>query len=191
MFIECFTNKSFFSMKAEFSEQSYAIAQKLAFKFAHGNSSIKYDEYLNVGIDALKKAIENWKENDGRAEFETFATTCIRNAMCTKQKQLNRFDLQQDENIDLSQIDDLMVDMPEGRMVDEVKNLIHKVNKGNVRNAQMVMLKMGLDDAPMDYKEISARFQVSAERVRQVYTSTMATIRADKNASAVLYSFVG
>ena len=85
-------------MEAKFTEESYALVLKMANKFAYGNTSIEYEHYVNSGTEGLIKAINNYQE--GRdADFSTFATTCIRNAMCTRQTQLKRFNLQQDENV--------------------------------------------------------------------------------------------
>src|SRR5574344_2718910 len=85
-------------MEARFTEESYALVLKMANKFAYGNTSLEYEQYVNAGTEGLIKAINNYQE--GRdTDFSTFATTCIRNAMCTRQTQLKRFNLQQDENV--------------------------------------------------------------------------------------------
>lgn len=178
-------------MKPIISAESYAIVEKLAYKFAYGNSSYKYEEYLNKGLEGLIKAINNYKE-DTDADFATYATTCIRNEMCTKKKQMERFDLQQDENVDFTNYDGMVTEMADDNMADIIKSAIYKANKGNERNSEMVMLHIGLNgEEPMDYKELSAKFNVSAERVRQVYVNTISTIKANENTKELLYSFVG
>lgn len=205
-------------MKAEISKESYALVEKLAYKFAYSNETMEYEEYLSAGLEGLIKAVNNYNE-DNDAEFSTFATTCIRNAMCTKQKMMNRFDLQQDENVVLdgngekdydndSMIDDneftstndsifdsFTEEMGDGRNVtDTLKMIVRNVNKDNNRNAEMALLHFGLVDnvnEPMDYKELSVKFQVSAERVRQVCVNTINAIKENKNAKELLYSFVG
>lgn len=200
-------------MEARFTEESYSLVLKMANKFAYGNTSLEYEHYVSVGTEGLIKAINNYQE--GRdADFSTFATTCIRNAMCTKQSQLRRFNLQQDENVILDGegekasedgedetttatntiFNSLTEEMGESNVTEALKMVIKRVNKGNDRNAEMALLHFGLVDEvekPMDYKELSAMFNVSAERVRQVCAKNINAIKADDNLKDFLYAFVG
>lgn len=200
-------------MEAKFTEESYALVLKMANKFAYGNTSIEYEHYVNSGTEGLIKAINNYQE--GRdADFSTFATTCIRNAMCTKQTQLKRFNLQQDENVILDGdgekpsedgedeitattdniFNSLTEEMKDYNVTEALKMVIKKVNKGNDRNEEMALLHFGLVDEvekPMDYKELSAMFNVSAERVRQVCVKNINAIKADDKLKDFLYAFVG
>lgn len=200
-------------MKPQFTEESYALVLKMANKFAYGNTSLDYEHYVSVGTEGLIKAINNYQE--GRdADFSTFATTCIRNAMCTKQTQLKRSKLQQDENVILDGegekanedgedeimtttdniFNSLAEEMKDNNVTDALKIAIRKVNKGNNRNTEMALLHFGLVDEvekPMDYKELSVMFNVSAERVRQVCVKNINAIKADNNLKDFLYSFVG
>ena len=201
-------------MEAKFTEESYALVLKMANKFAYGNTSIEYEQYVNSGTEGLIKAINNYQE--GRdADFSTFATTCIRNAMCTKQTQLKRFNLQQDENVILDGdgekpsedgeddatmattdniFNSLTEEMKDYNVTEALKMVIRKVNKGNDRNEEMALLHFGLVDEvekPMDYKELSAMFNVSAERVRQVCVKNINAIKADDKLKDFLYAFVG
>ncbi len=201
-------------MEAKFTEESYALVLKMANKFAYGNTSIEYEHYVNSGTEGLIKAINNYQE--GRdADFSTFATACIRNAMCTRQTQLKRFNLQQDENVILDGdgekpsedgeddatmattdniFNSLTEEMGESNVTEALRMVIRKVNKDNERNAEMSLLHFGLVDEvekPMDYKELSAMFNVSAERVRQVCVKNINAIKADDNLKDFLYAFVG
>lgn len=200
-------------MEAKFTEESYALVLKMANKFAYGNTSIEYEHYVNSGTEGLIKAINNYQE--GRdADFSTFATTCIRNAMCTRQTQLKRFNLQQDENVILDGdgekpsedgedeitattdniFNSLTEEMKDYNVTEALKMVIKRVNKGNDRNEEMALLHFGLVDEvekPMDYKELSAMFNVSAERVRQVCTKNINAIKADDKLKDFLYAFVG
>lgn len=200
-------------MEAKFTEESYALVLKMANKFAYGNTSIEYEHYVNSGTEGLIKAINNYQE--GRdADFSTFATTCIRNAMCTRQTQLKRFNLQQDENVILDGdgekpsedgedeitattdniFNSLTEEMKDYNITEALKMVIKKVNKGNDRNEEMALLHFGLVDEvekPMDYKELSAMFNVSAERVRQVCVKNINAIKADDKLKDFLYAFVG
>ena len=200
-------------MEARFTEESYSLVLKMANKFAYGNTSLEYEHYVSVGTEGLIKAINSYQE--GRdADFSTFATTCIRNAMCTKQSQLRRFNLQQDENVILDGegekasedgedetttatntiFNSLTEEMGESNVTEALRMVIRKVNKDNERNAEMSLLHFGLVDEvekPMDYKELSAMFNVSAERVRQVCTKNINAIKADDNLKDFLYAFVG
>ena len=198
-------------MEAKFTEESYALVLKMATKFAYGNTSLEYEELVSAGTEGLIKAINNYRE-DSDAEFSTFANTCIRNAMCTKQGKLKRFDLQQDENVVLDgngekaseDADDEVVtdgvfytfaeEMGDNNVSDALKMVVRKANKGNNRNTEMALLHFGLVDEvekPMDYKELSVKFQVSAERVRQVCVNTINAIKADEGDKEILYAFVG
>ena len=200
-------------MEAKFTEESYALVLKMANKFAYGNTSIEYEHYVNSGTEGLIKAINNYQE--GRdADFSTFATTCIRNAMCTRQTQLKRFNLQQDENVILDGdgekpsedgedeitattdniFNSFTEEMKDYNVTEALKMVIKKVNKGNDRNEEMALLHFGLVDEvekPMDYKELSAMFNVSAERVRQVCVKNINAIKADDKLKDFLYAFVG
>lgn len=177
-------------MKATINEESYALVLKMAYKFAYGNTSLQYEKYVNDGLKGLEHAVNTYKEGNG-TQFSTYANTCIRNAMCTSQKQINRFDLQQDENIEMGDIKTLTMEMVDDDMEDVLTKMVHKVNK-NKRNAEMVLLHIGMKgEEPMDYKELSAKFNVSAERVRQVYTKTIAAIKSNAHDKELLYSFVG
>lgn len=200
-------------MEARFTEESYSLVLKMANKFAYGNTSLEYEHYVSVGTEGLIKAINNYQE--GRdADFSTFATTCIRNAMCTKQSQLRRFNLQQDENVILDGdgekasedgedetttatntiFNSLTEEMGESNVTEALRMVIKRVNKGNDRNEEMALLHFGLVDEvekPMDYKELSAMFNVSAERVRQVCAKNINAIKADDNLKDFLYAFVG
>ena len=201
-------------MEAKFTEESYALVLKMANKFAYGNTSIEYEQYVNSGTEGLIKAINNYQE--GRdADFSTFATTCIRNAMCTRQTQLKRFNLQQDENVILDGdgekpsedgeddatmattdniFNSLTEEMKDYNVTEALKMVIKRVNKGNDRNEEMALLHFGLVDEvekPMDYKELSAMFNVSAERVRQVCVKNINAIKADDKLKDFLYAFVG
>ena len=178
-------------MKAEISKESYELVEKMAFKFAYSNTSYKYDELLSAGLEGLIKAIRTYDEGSD-TKFSTYASTCIRNAMCSKNKALNRFDLTQDENVILDDIDTLMTETSDDNMVNVAKRVILSANNNNKRNAQMFIEHIGLNDnAPMDYKELSAKFNVSAERVRQVCVNTKREIKRNKNVTELLYSFVG
>lgn len=183
----------------------------MANKFAHGNTSLQYEELVSAGTEGLIKAINNYKE-DSDAEFSTFANACIRNAMCTRHGQLKRFDLQQDENVVLDgngeraseDVDDDGVtygifnyfaeEMGENNVTDGLKMVVRRANKGNDRNAEIALLYFGLVDdveQPMGYNELSAKFNLSAERVRQVCVNTIKDIQSDENAKEFLYSLVG
>lgn len=199
-------------MQAKITDESYALVLKMATKFAYGNTSMEYEELVNAGLEGLVKAVNTYNDNKDTT-FSTYANTCIRNAMCTKQGQLKRFDLQQDENVVLDgngekaseDGDDEVVtdntffnlfaeEMEESNVTDALKMAVRNANNGNQRNTEIVLLHFGLVDEveePMDYKEISAKFQVSAERVRQVCVNTIKTIQADKNTKDMLYGFVG
>lgn len=200
-------------MEAKFTEESYALVLKMANKFAYGNTSIEYEHYVNSGTEGLIKAINNYQE-DRDADFSTFATTCIRNAMCTRQTQLKRFNLQQDENVILDGdgekpsedgedeitattdniFNSLTEEMKDYNVTEALKMVIKRVNKGNDRNEEMALLHFGLVDEvekPMDYKELSAMFNVSAERVRQVCVKNINAIKADDKLKDFLYAFVG
>ena len=133
--------------------------------------------------------------------------------MCPKQSQLRRFNLQQDENVILDGdgekasedgedeitatntiFNSLTEEMKDYNVTESLKMVIKRVNKGNDRNEEMALLHFGLVDEvekPMDYKELSAMFNVSAERVRQVCVKNINAIKADDKLKDFLYAFVG
>lgn len=177
-------------MEATLNAESYALVEKYAYKFAYSKDSFQYEEYLSAGLEGLIKAINTYKE-DKNTQFKSYATRCILNAMSTSNKVQKRFDLVHDDNVVLDELDGLSDEMKEDNMVDVAKRIILDVNKNNKRNAEMFMLNIGITDAPMDYNELSVKFNVTAERVRQVCVATRRNIMRDKEATELLYSFVG
>ena len=174
-------------------KKHFDLVDKLAYRFAYSMDSIKFEELKSVGYDALIKAAEKYDESNN-TQFETFATTCARNAMCTADGRMDKRKetMQQDENVVIEDIDTKVIEMVDDDMESVAKRIIIDANNGNERNAEMFMLHIGMTcDEPMDYKELSAKFNVSAERVRQVCVNTQKTIKANKNATELLYSFVG
>ena len=84
--------------------------------------------------------------------------------------------------------------MKDNNVTEALKMVIREVNKGNDRNTKMALLHFGLVDEvekPMDYKELSVMFNVSAERVRQVCTNNISAIKTDKKLKDFIYAFVG
>ena len=174
-------------MKAEMSDESYGLVRKMAYKFAHGNTSTRYEEYISAGLEGLVKAIDNYKQ-DKRTRFSTFANTCIRNAMCTKRHDLEKRNLTQDENVRMETIDSFAEEPTDTEFTTAARNLIIKANSGNVRNAEMFMHNIGLNgEEPMGYKGLSALFGVSAERARQICVATRNKMRKDGQS---LYGYV-
>ena len=180
-------------MKAMISVESYEMVQKLANKFAYGNTrSINYDHYVSVGVEGLKKAVDTFREGTD-ATFSTYCYRCVLNAMVNEQKRLALHNLEENdkasENLETwnGEVDELRDD----RIEDILKSLIRKAVKGNERNARIVELHIGLENEPMELKEIAKVFQLTHESVRLVCVKAMRTIREDKKAKELLYSFVG
>ena len=178
-------------MERSFNQESYELICKLANKFAYGAvDSIKYDEYLNAGIMGLEKAIKYYSD-DKEVAFKTFATTCIVTSMRTCKKKQNRFNLTQDENVNLEDLDSLTFSMVEENMEETAKKIIIKVNSNNERDAEIFMRNIGLiGDIPMDYKELSIRFNMTDERIRQICVKTRKSINDDPTLKELLYSYV-
>lgn len=178
-------------MEAALTQESYALVELLAYKFAHDNKRvIEYELFKSDGLEGLLKAIQTFDANSGAA-FKSYATTCIKNAMCTSNKKQARFNLTQDENIPIEGIKAYADPKHEDNMVEVARNLILKANNNNKRNAEIFMRNIGLVNAPMDCKELSEMFNLTTERVRQVCRETRAALKKDKNATELLYSFVG
>lgn len=178
-------------MERSFNQESYELICKLANKFAYGAvDSIRYDEYLNAGIMGLEKAIKYYSD-DKEVAFKTFATTCIVTSMRTCKKKQNRFNLTQDENVNLEDLDSLTFSMVEENMEDTAKKIIIKVNSNNERDAEIFMRNIGLiGGVPMDYKELSLRFNMTDERIRQICVKTRNAINDNSKLKELLYSYV-
>ena len=81
-------------MKAMISHESYVMVQKLANKFAYGNThSLRFDHYVSVGVEGLKKAIDTFKEGTD-ATFSTYCYRCVLNAMINEQKRFSLHELE-------------------------------------------------------------------------------------------------
>lgn len=178
-------------MECSVNKESYELVCKLANKFARGNvDSLIYEEYISAGLQGLENAVKSYNSEKGAA-FKSFATTCIVNSISTCQRHQKKFDLTQDDNIEIESLDSLTVSIVEENMIDTVKDIIFRANNGNKRNAEMFMLNIGLNYDKMNYKELSAKFNVSAERVRQVCLNTRKNINANPLDKELLYSYVG
>ena len=180
-------------MKAMISEESYKMVQKLANKFAHGNiRSITFDYYVSVGVEGLKKAVDTFRDGTD-AMFSTYAYRCVLNAMVNEQDRLARHTLEENENENenLEKWNGAYDEIRDERIEVILKKLIRNAVKCNERNANIVELHIGLEDEPMELKDIAKRFHLSHESVRLVCVKALKAIREDKDAREMLYSFVG
>ncbi len=180
-------------MKAMISVESYEMVQKLANRFAYGNTrSLNYDHYVSVGVEGLKKAVDTFKEGTD-ATFSTYCYRCVMNAMVNEQKRLALHELEANdgETEHLEEWNGAYDEIRDERIEVILKQLIRKAVKNNERNAQIVELHIGLNDEPMELKEIAKMFQLTHESVRLVCVKAIKSIREDKNARELLYSFVG
>ena len=133
------------------------MVQKLANKFAYGNTrSLRFDHYVSVGVEGLKKAVDTFKEGMD-VMFSTYCYRCVLNAMINEQKRLSLHELE----------------------TNALKRVIKKVVNNNERNAKIVELHIGLEDEPMELKDIAKMFHLSHESVRLVCVKAIRSIRED------------
>lgn len=59
--------------------KNYGLVVSQALSFSNQNSQFSLEDYIQVGLIGLLKAIREYKED--KAKFSTFATVCIRNNM--------------------------------------------------------------------------------------------------------------
>ena len=180
-------------MKAMISFESYEMVQKLANKFAYGNTrSLRYDHYVSVGVEGLKKAVDTFTENMD-AMFSTYCYRCVLNAMINEQKRLSLHELETNdgENENLEKWNGAYDEIRDERIESILRQVIKKVVNNNERNAKIVELHIGLEDEPMELKDIAKMFHLSHESVRLVYVKAIRSIREDDKAKELLYSFVG
>ena len=180
-------------MKAMISFESYEMVQKLANKFAYGNTrSLRYDHYVSVGVEGLKKAVDTFTENMD-AMFSTYCYRCVLNAMINEQKRLSLHELETNdgENQNLEKWNGAYDEIRDERIESILRQVIKKVVNNNERNAKIVELHIGLEDEPMELKDIAKMFHLSHESVRLVCVKAIRSIREDDKAKELLYSFVG
>ena len=180
-------------MKAMISLESYEMVQKLANKFAYGNTrSLRYDHYVSVGVEGLKKAVDTFTENMD-AMFSTYCYRCVLNAMINEQKRLSLHELETNdgENENLEKWNGAYDEIRDERIESVLRQVIKKVVNNNERNAKIVELHIGLEDEPMELKDIAKMFHLSHESVRLVCVKAIRSIREDDKAKELLYSFVG
>ena len=180
-------------MKAMISFESYEMVQKLANKFAYGNTrSLRYDHYVSVGVEGLKKAVDTFTENMD-AMFSTYCYRCVLNAMINEQKRLSLHELETNdgENENLEKWNGAYDEIRDERIESILRQVIKKVVNNNERNAKIVELHIGLEDEPMELKDIAKMFHLSHESVRLVYVKAIRSIREDDKAKELLYSFEG
>ena len=180
-------------MKAMISFESYEMVQKLANKFAYGNTrSLRYDHYVSVGVEGLKKAVDTFTENMD-AMFSTYCYRCVLNAMINEQKRLSLHELETNdgENENLEKWNGAYDEIRDERIESVLRQVIKKVVNNNERNAKIVELHIGLEDEPMELKDIAKMFHLSHESVRLVCVKAIRSIREDDKAKELLYSFVG
>ena len=180
-------------MEAMISDESYVMVQKLANKFAYGNTrSLRYDHYVSVGVEGLKKAVDTFTENMD-AMFSTYCYRCVLNAMINEQKRLSLHELETNdgENQNLEKWNGAYDEIRDERIESILRQVIKKVVNNNERNAKIVELHIGLEDEPMELKDIAKMFHLSHESVRLVCVKAIRSIREDDKAKELLYSFVG
>ena len=180
-------------MKAMISFESYEMVQKLANKFAYGNTrSLRYDHYVSVGVEGLKKAVDTFTENMD-AMFSTYCYRCVLNAMINEQKRLSLHELETNdgESENLEKWNGAYDEIRDERIESILRQVIKKVVNNNERNAKIVELHIGLEDEPMELKDIAKMFHLSHESVRLVCVKAIRSIREDDKAKELLYSFVG
>ena len=180
-------------MKAMISFESYEMVQKLANKFAYGNTrSLRYDHYVSVGVEGLKKAVDTFTENMD-AMFSTYCYRCVLNAMINEQKRLSLHELETNdgENENLEKWNGAYDEIRDERIESILRQVIKKVVNNNERNAKIVELHIGLEDEPMELKDIAKMFHLSHESVRLVYVKAIRSSREDDKAKELLYSFEG
>ena len=180
-------------MKAMISLESYEMVQKLANKFAYGNTrSLRYDHYVSVGVEGLKKAVDTFTENMD-AMFSTYCYRCVLNAMINEQKRLSLHELEtnEGENENLEKWNGAYDEIRDERIESILRQVIKKVVNNNERNAKIVELHIGLEDEPMELKDIAKMFHLSHESVRLVCVKAIRSIRENDKAKELLYSFVG
>ena len=180
-------------MKAMISFESYEMVQKLANKFAYGNTrSLRYDHYVSVGVEGLKKAVDTFTENMD-AMFSTYCYRCVLNAMINEQKRLSLHELETNdgENENLEKWNGAYDEIRDERIESILRQVIKKVVNNNERNAKIVELHIGLEDEPMELKDIAKMFHLSHESVRLVCVKAIRSIREDDKAKELLYSFGG
>ena len=180
-------------MKAMISFESYEMVQKLANKFAYGNTrSLRYDHYVSVGVEGLKKAVDTFTENMD-AMFSTYCYRCVLHAMINEQKRLSLHELETNdgESENLEKWNGAYDEIRDERIESILRQVIKKVVNNNERNAKIVELHIGLEDEPMELKDIAKMFHLSHESVRLVCVKAIRSIREDDKAKELLYSFVG
>ena len=180
-------------MEAMISVESYEMVQKFANKFAYGNTrSLRYDHYVSVGVEGLKKAVDTFTENMD-AMFSTYCYRCVLNAMINEQKRLSLHELETNdgENENLEKWNGAYDEIRDERIESILRQVIKKVVNNNERNAKIVELRIGLEDEPMELKDIAKMFHLSHESVRLVCVKAIRSIREDDKAKELLYSFVG
>lgn len=173
------------------SENGYELVCKLANKFCYGNTRlIKFDEYKSVGLEALISAYETYDEESG-VKFSTYAYRLILNAMINEKYRIVRQMLPEQDGYDLSKYDGEMVEIKDENMETLVKGLIKKAVGNNERNAKIVELNIGLNCEPMSLYDLADRFSLTHESVRLITTKAIKTLKANKKAKELLFSFVG
>lgn len=175
------------------SNESYVMVQKMANKFAYGNTrSLMFDQFVSVGVEALQQAVETYQEGSN-IKFSTYLYRCVMNAMINEKERMKRHDLPEndDANVNLEAYNGALDEIRDERIVDTLRLVIRKAVKNNERNAQIVELSIGIDRDAMELKDIAVQFNLSHESVRLIREKAMNAIRCDKQAKTLLYSFVG
>lgn len=180
-------------MKAIISLESYEMVLKMANQFAYGNTrSLAYDNYVSVGVEGLKKAVDTYEEGSN-VKFSTYLYRCVMNALVNEQKRMKLHNLAEDDGacVNLERYDGEVIELRDERMEESVKMLIRKAVKGSERNAQIVELHLGLNCEPMELKDIATMFNLTHESVRLVCVKAKKAMAEDKSTKELLYSFVG
>lgn len=180
-------------MDAKLSKESYEMVRKLAIKFSYGStSSILFDQYLSVGVEALIKAVETYKNGCGIL-FSTYLYRCVMNSMVNEKIRMEVHKIEMDDNAceNLENYDGKFDTIKDTELVKNAKAVIMKAVSNNERSAKIVELHIGLEGDPMELKDIASLFECSHEWVRRVCVGAFKKIKEDDASREILFGYVG
>lgn len=182
-------------MEKTISFESYEMIEKMANKYAYGNtSSIQFDQFKDAGLEALVGAYKTYDEKSG-IKFSTYLYRCVQNAMINEKIRQAVHHMQVDENISATLDDDEGYSAPLAEIIEfdrleMLHNIIRKVTKSE-RNATIVEMHLGIEEEPMDLKDIAKALNLCHESVRLVCVKAQKEMKKNPRIVETLYSLVG
>ena len=178
------------------TNEMYEMVQKMANKYAYGQvNSIRFEQFVSVGIEGLANAIKEFKEGtrgfEGKEKaFSSFAYMCVNNLMKNEKERQARHFMELQDGYDMATWNG-KCKQSDHDWQDIITEFIEREMKKNERNIAIVKSYFGIGCDPMGLKDIAEMFKLSHESVRLLCNKVVKAIKVDSRAEKYIFSCFG